>query len=423
MMAPPQPNDLLFAAARSSLRRSGAGVSVRLRDERYQDFVDNAVHGFYRTSLEGEIVYANSAMAAMLGFVSREDLLGLNIAEHVYSDPNDRDVLVEEYQFAAEVREVEVQWKRSTGEVFAVELNGRPLVGESGRTTGFEMMAQDVSGRHTLEAQLRQSQKMEALGSLAGGVAHDLNNMLLAVSGFSELVREDLAEGTEALTNVDHVLSAARRAAGVVQQILAFARPSEPKVTLGPLHDIVAESTKLLGATVPKTIQIEEDFDVDAGPVSVDHGQVVQVLLNLGTNAAAAMNFQGKINVSVKQVEIDAATAAEIGNIDAGTHVCVAVKDHGCGIDPLTLERIFHPFFTTKGIGEGTGLGLSVVHGIVLNHSAGIEVESVVGDGTEFRVYFPVCRSVPLKRISQPIPLPGRRRGDGANGQTGVLNH
>jgi PAS domain S-box-containing protein len=254
----------------------------------------------------------------------------------------------------------------------------------------------DITGRKSAEAhrdrleqQLRQSQKMEAIGTLAGGIAHDFNNILTAILGYAELLRAQVRGQTGVEERLTEITKAGARAKDLVSQILTFSRRREHTRTTMSLGPAIEEALRLLRAAIPATIEIDAQVDPDLPPVLADATQVHQVVMNLAANAAAAMaGGPGRLTVRCAAVELDAAGAADAG-LQAGPFVRLMIEDSGCGMPPEVLERIFDPFFTTKGPGEGTGLGLSVVHGIVKAHEGAILVDSRVGEGTAFRIYFP----------------------------------
>ncbi len=243
--------------------------------------------------------------------------------------------------------------------------------------------------RERLEQLLRQSQKMEAIGTLAGGIAHDFNNILTAILGYTELLRVQVRGQAGVEERLAEIAKAGERAKGLVSQILTFSRRQEhTRVTMsiGPAID---EALKLLRAAIPTSIEIEAQVDPELPQVLADATQIHQVVMNLAANAAAAMaGGPGRLHVGCSQVALDDAAAANAG-LSAGPYVRLLIEDSGCGMEPEVLERIFDPFFTTKGPGEGTGLGLSVVHGIVKAHEGAILVDSRVNEGTKFRIYLP----------------------------------
>ncbi|MFQ5703992.1 MAG: PAS domain S-box protein [Gemmatimonadales bacterium] len=264
--------------------------------------------------------------------------------------------------------------------------------------------------RSVLEAQLRQSQKMEAIGTLAGGIAHDFNNILLAILGYAELARDDIPADSPAREDLEHVLTAAKRAEGLVKQILAFSRRSETEFAVIDFADVLHEALDLLRATLPSTIEIERQIDAGAGFIAADTNQIHQIILNLGTNAAHAIDDAvGLLHVTLSRVELAQHEAMQLGNITEGSYLKLVVRDTGTGMDEATASRIFDPFFTTKEVGKGTGLGLSVVHGIVLDHGGAIRVASAPGLGTTFDLYFP---RVDEPRLASTAPSPVRHGGD-----------
>jgi len=243
--------------------------------------------------------------------------------------------------------------------------------------------------RERLEQQLRQSQKMEAIGTLAGGIAHDFNNILTAILGHAELMRPQVRGLPGVEDRLAEITKAGARAKDLVSQILTFSRRQEHTRTPMSLAPAIAEALKLLRAAIPASIEIDADVDPNLPPVRADATQIHQVVMNLASNAAAAMGGgPGQLLVRCSAVTLDDAAAADAG-VAAGPYVRLVIEDTGCGMPPEVLERVFDPFFTTKGPGEGTGLGLSVVHGIVKAHEGAIHVESRVGDGTSFRIFFP----------------------------------
>jgi len=257
----------------------------------------------------------------------------------------------------------------------------------------------DITGRKSAEAhrerleqQLRQSQKMEAIGTLAGGIAHDFNNILTAILGYAELLRAQVRGQTGVEERLAEITKAGARAKDLVSQILTFSRRQDHTRTTMSLGPGDRRGAQAASRRDPGTIEIDAQVDADLPPVLADATQIHQVVMNLAANAAAAMaGGPGRLSVRCSAVELDGPSAADAG-LCPGPFVRLVVEDSGCGMPPEVLERIFDPFFTTKGPGEGTGLGLSVVHGIVKAHEGAILVDSRVGEGTAFRMFFPALR-------------------------------
>ncbi len=254
-----------------------------------------------------------------------------------------------------------------------------------------EVSADITAWRHAEELQTR-SQKLEALGTLAGGIAHDFNNILLAINGNAQLALADVSPGNLAEQSISEILKAGARASDLVKRILGFSRPQEQKKQVLKLQPVIEEALKLTRATLPARIRFETTFAADVPPARVDPGQLHQVIVNLATNAAHAIGEKnGKIEIRLDTANVNAEDRHTAGTLEAGRYLRLYVSDDGCGMDRATLNRIFDPFFTTKKQGEGTGLGLSVVHGIVTSHGGAIAVTSQPGEGTAFHIYFPIA--------------------------------
>ena len=269
-----------------------------------------------------------------------------------------------------------------------------------------DMLAAHVDREHT-QAQLRQAQRIQALGTLAGGIAHDFNNVLVAIGGNAEIATNALPADHPARRHLRRIEQATGRASDLVRRILAFSRPQEPRRAGIRLQPVVEEALTLLRATLPASIEIRTDFDPGAPLVLADASQVHQVLMNLGTNAAHAMQERGGVlGLRLETVTLDADAAATVPELREGRYVRLAVSDTGCGMDQATLERIFEPFYTTKAPGQGTGLGLSVVHSIMRSHDAAITVESRVGAGTTVHLHFPAADPAATEAGAPTAPEP-----------------
>ena len=265
-----------------------------------------------------------------------------------------------------------------------------PIRSEGERLQGAVVVFRDISESVRLEAQLRQAQKLEALGTLAGGIAHDFNNILAAILGYTELVQGEIAMTSPLWLLLQRVLTAGLRAKALVQQILAFSHRTVAERTPVSLASVLRETLPFLRAVLPATIVMEEHLTPASSLVLADVTQLHQIVMNLGVNAEYAMrDTGGLLAVRLDAVEVDAALAATHLALRAGPYVRLTVRDSGAGIPPDVVARMYDPFFTTKEVGQGTGLGLSVVHGIVENHDGAILVESTLGQGTTFTIYLP----------------------------------
>ena len=276
-----------------------------------------------------------------------------------------------------------------SGDVRWVHVRSFPVSDSAGKIYRFVGVAADITERRKLEEQFRHAQKMEALGTLAGGIAHDFNNILGAITGFAELTKLDSQQST-VQDSQNEILSACNRAGMMVRQILAFSRQQEQQRKPIQLWRVVEEATRLLRAVIPTTIEFQVELDQQAPTVFADPSQVHQVVMNLCTNAVHAMAGQnGRLGVKIETFHADEVFVRMHPKGRVGRYACLSVRDTGHGIAPAIMDRIFEPFYTTKAPGEGTGLGLSVVHGIVQNHEGIITVDSRPGEGALFNVYLP----------------------------------
>jgi two-component system, cell cycle sensor histidine kinase and response regulator CckA len=285
--------------------------------------------------------------------------------------------------------------------VITVRLSGRAVRDAKGAVVGYEKIVEDVTERRALEEQLRQSQKMEAVGRLAGGVAHDFNNLLTVIKGYSELLLDELKESESQREEVEEIRKAADRAAMLTRQLLAFSRQQvlAPKVL--DMNSIVSEMDKLLRRLLGEDIGLFTSLEPALGRVKADPGQIEQVIMNLAVNARDAMPRGGKLTIETANAELDETYAHEHVGAKAGSFVMLAVSDNGQGMTEQVRERVFEPFFTTKEMGKGTGLGLSTVYGIVKQSDGYVWVYSEPGVGTSFKVYLP--------RVDAPIEAAAKK--------------
>ena len=263
------------------------------------------------------------------------------------------------------------------------------VIGVSGVAWEVTQRVRAVEAAKALEAQLFQAQKMETIGTLAGGIAHDFNNILSPILGYTDLALSLLEANSPVREDLEQVIRAAHRAKELVEQILIFSRRGDEMRRPLQLHLIVLEALKLIRSSLPSTVEVQQRVETRDDTVFADPAQMHQVFINLCTNAAHAMReTNGVLRIEMARETVDAPTAARVG-LKPGDHVVLTVRDQGEGMEPTTQARIFEPFFTTKKPGEGTGLGLSVVHGIVMSHGGAIDVTSQRGQGSTFRVYLP----------------------------------
>lgn len=364
---------------------------------------------------ETRIYEANDAYCRLFGY-SKEEVIGRTSVEiGIWPYREERLALREILASRGSVRDFECHIGTRPGEIKnaqvsieIVELHGRQSMLVVTKDITERKIAEEE--RLRVEAQLRQAQKMEAIGTLAGGIAHDFNNILAIIFGYCEMGLTDVGQFHPLRRCLEQILSAAHRARDLVKQILAFSRQGEQQDRQAvELSSLIKETIKLLRASLPASIEIRHN--VREGMALVDPTQIHQVILNLSTNAAYAMNDQGVLTIALSPVMVDSTALIGTPKIPPGAYLKLSVSDTGTGIDTETLERIFEPYFTTKEIGKGTGLGLAVVHGIVKRHEGGIAVHSQQGEGTTFEVYLPQVEYRPSPTVQQRAPLPeGKER-------------
>jgi PAS domain S-box-containing protein len=379
----------------------GAPASPPYDDrDSYRILLDAAPYGIYRSSLNGRFLDVNAALVRMLGYNSSEELLALDLAEELYVYPDDRARLVQAAAVRAERgpsrlqwTSAEATWRRKDGTALVVRLSGAPLYDASGALHGFQMIVEDRTEQRQLEQQLRQAQKMEAVGQLTSGIAHDFNNLLTVILTNAHLLREELpVERTDLMEDLDDVRTAAQRGVELIRKLSAFGR-NEP-LALRPLDlgEVVAETVRLLRRTLPSSISLESATGDVPMPIAGDPGAIEQILLNLATNARDAMPDGGVLGLALQHRRLAEEDRALHPWIEQGDFVCLTVSDNGHGMDQHTRLRIFEPFFTTKARGEGTGLGMAMVYGLVKQHAGYIHLYSEVGEGTVVRLFFPLAR-------------------------------
>jgi len=286
-----------------------------------------------------------------------------------------------------------------------VNTQGYPRYDENGKITELYGTSQDITERmqkdeerKQLQGQLQQSQKMEAVGTLAGGIAHDFNNILAVILGNAELAADDIPPGNPAGKSLKAIHQASIRAKDMVQQLLAFSRKSDEETKLLNMTPIIKESLKMLRSAVPTSIEFKQHISGDACNILGDAAQINQIMMNLVTNASHAMSEEGGLlDVTIEKMILQEETPCFDFILSPGPHIRLKVRDTGKGIPPKILARIFDPYYTTKEVGKGTGMGLSVVHGIVKSHGGGILVESTLGEGTVFEIYFPALEEMSEK--------------------------
>jgi PAS domain S-box-containing protein len=402
----------IFAArAASEIERKDAEAELRSSEEQYRAIFNTSVDGMVVLDAEGRTVDANPAFLEMLGY-RRDEILGAYPRQLV--PPDSLDVCTELANTASKGGSFHSECRalRRDGMVLDVEVRGLPMVYRG--HPHVLVICRDITvkkhaeaERAQLEAQLRQAQKMEAIGHLTGGIAHDFNNILTSIMGYSVLAGERVADlGDAKLAKyLEQMHVAALRARDLIQQMLTFSRGKRGEPRPLSLTPLVKESVKLLRSTLPSSIEIQTDLSADVPSVLLDPVQIDQVLLNLCINARDAVSGTGAIRVTVRRVErVDHVCASCRKPVRGEGLVEISVQDSGCGIPAAITDRIFEPFFSTKEVGKGSGMGLATVHGIVHEHGGHVVLETAIGRGTTFRVLFPPLAQPVAAASSEPRP-------------------
>ena len=383
--------------------------ALRRSEASHRSLILGATYGIFRCDVNGKFLAVNPALVAMLGYESEADLLAANLVHDVIRDPEEGVRLLQQYRQKGRLDGLEAQWRRKDGTPVPVRLSGRTVLDERGALEGYEVIAENVSERWHLEEQLRQAQKIEAVGRLAGGVAHDFNNLLTIVTGYSDLVLERLGATDAMRAYVEEIKKAGERAASLTRQLLAFGRRQVLAPQVLDLNAVVTNVDKMLRRLIGENIELTTVLAPELGRVKADPGQIEQVILNLAVNARDAMPQGGQLTLETANVELNEGDTRTRVSVLPGRYVMLAVSDSGMGMDAETQAHIFEPFFTTKEEGKGTGLGLATVYGIVKQSGGHIGLYSEPNHGTTFKIYLPRLEEAaqPVEAISPGAPLAG----------------
>ena len=362
---------------------------------------------------DGKYRRANRTTAELLG-MSEEKIIGMG-AEELYAQLNAKQTdgtNVDPQDISSNVsiktgeatgwREIRISTPE--GERKRVSTSAAPMIDQEGTLYGSVTVMSDVTEQYLLEEQLRQSQKMESVGTLAGGVAHDFNNLLTAILGNTQLAMRGQSGESKLFTRLVEIEKAASRASSLTRQLLAFSRRQRLLRKTINLNDTIHEITRMLSRIIGEDVKIHVEASLDISPIFADPAQIEQVIMNLAVNARDAMPEGGQLVLKTRNVTLDEAYKREHPHATPGKYVMLSVVDTGKGMDAETRKRIFEPFFTTKEAGHGTGLGLSMAYGIVKQHDGLIEVYSEVGHGTSFNLYFPIDTRSAVEAKQELLP-------------------
>jgi two-component system, cell cycle sensor histidine kinase and response regulator CckA len=360
------------------------------REEFFQLISENVVDMIAIVDSSGNRVYNSPSYHRILGY-ALDELEATSSFEQVH--PDDRQIVVDAAADARRTglgRRIEYRMRHKDGSWVYLESTASPVMNARGEVENLVIVNRDISERRRLEEQLRQSQKMDAIGRLSGGVAHDFNNLLGVIIGYAEILQERILETDSMRAPVDQIIKAGSRASSLTKQLLAFSRQQvlEPKILV--LNAVVSDTEKMLRRLIGEDIELLTSLDPALGKIRADQGQIEQVIMNLVVNARDAMPEGGRLVIETANFEIDDKFARRYAYpVLPGAYILLTVSDNGIGMDTATQQRIFEPFFTTKEKGKGTGLGLSLVYGVVKQSGGYIDVVSTRGKGTTFNIYLP----------------------------------
>jgi two-component system cell cycle sensor histidine kinase/response regulator CckA len=390
--------------------RMAAETALRESEAKYRIVSDNTYDWEYWIDPAGRFIYTSPSCLRITGH-GRGELLGAFDLATRMVHPEDLPAYRahrEEEEHGRGGTDVRFRIMHKDGSEHWIAHVCCPIFDEGGCFLGTRGSNRDITEQMRLEEQLRQAQKMEAVGQLAGGIAHDYNNLLTGILGYGQLIQMKTGEDDPIRENLDQLLAAAERAAGLSQRLLAFSRKQEMKIKAVDLNGLIGNLVKLMQRVIGDDVQCKTAMTEGALWISADGGQIEQVLMNLATNSRDAMPNGGILSISTLVMEMDEVFVHHHGYGVPGRYALLTVADDGVGMDAKTRERIFEPFFSTKGAGKGTGLGLSIVYGIVSQHKGFINVYSEPGEGTVFRIYLPLAEGEAAPEMKEPCgALPG----------------
>ena len=383
------------------LGRKRSEEALREREERHRSILNASPDGIVITDMEGQVLMISPKGLTMFGYDPKDKGQGHMITDFIA--PAYRDHLLSNFSIKADglmSGPDEYLGLRKNGTTFAIEVNSDFIRSEDGQPDNTVFVVRDITERKraeeekmSLQAQLIHAQKMEAIGTLAGGIAHDFNNLLSLILGYTEMARAATPPDSLVAQKLEKVLEAGQRSVALVKQILAFShRTDTERIPLNPVH-IVKEAIKLLRPSLPSTIVIRQQIDTSNRQILADPTQIHQILMNLCTNAFHAMEQTGgALEITLKDCELSQSDLHQHPEVSPGSFVVLSISDTGTGIDPEISDKIFDPYFTTKAIGKGTGMGLAIVHGIITSYGGFITSKNNVGNGTVFQVFFPAVK-------------------------------
>jgi two-component system, cell cycle sensor histidine kinase and response regulator CckA len=398
----------VVAAARDITKKKDADRALEYSEFRYRALFEAAGDGVVQFNAKG-IIDCNHQMSKLLGYDDKNEILGKNPAEFFPEKQPDGKSSTESMRLIiASVQKetpLSFEWNFQTRNRHIAEVIISMSLVDSASGT-LVAIVHDITELRRTQGQLRQSQKMQAIGQLAGGIAHDFNNVLGGIIGYADMTLDEITGNQLATRYVENILKASDRAKHLVSQILTFSRQGLQEKYPINLKPVVNEVMELLRASLPSSITLSQHIAKDTSPVIADSTKIHETIMNLATNAVHAMDEKGELSITLREEITKEQRSGIIGSIIPGFYSILEVRDTGTGIEENLISRIFEPFFTTKNINKGTGLGLSVVYGVMESHNGNIQVESTVGQGTVFRLFFPKTMNETVTESVNHLPIP-----------------
>ncbi|MBI4810190.1 MAG: PAS domain S-box protein, partial [Ignavibacteriales bacterium] len=379
--------------------RKRAEIALREGEELYRTLASTSPDSITAIDLEGKIIYTSPRSLEIFGYSSKEEVLGRNLMDWISQNDQQRVItnMQQVYTTGIHLNEEYTLLKKDGGS-FIAEVNAAVISTADGKPKGIVIVIRDVMEKKNLEQQLLRTQRLENIGTLAGGIAHDLNNVLAPILLSIEVLKKRYPDEKDNKV-LPMIESSAKRGKDIIKQVLTFARGAEGQYVTIQMKHLIREMENIIRETFPRSIKLVHDIPNDLSPISGDATQLHQVLLNLCVNARDAMPSGGTLTISAENTQLDESFARMHNAAEPGKYILVKVVDTGVGIPKNIIDKIFEPFFTTKEIGKGTGLGLSTVHSIVKMHGGFVDIESALGKGTTFKVYLPTIE------ISESLPV------------------
>ena len=402
-------NALDYKKSEMELKKSREALQES--EQKYKNIINNMMDGYYRSDMEGNLIMASPSSARIMGYDSPKELLGNNLAEKFYAQPEDRENFLKELKNKNKVRNYEVRLKRKDGKQIVVESNSQYVFDKKGKPVAIDGVFRDITNRRQLETRLQVAQKMEAIATLAGGMAHQFNNALSPIGLNIDMLEMDYPGDKEIADYTGQMRESVKRMTLLSNQLLAYARGGKYEERVLSLSELLSNALPLVRHTVDPSIRIDTDLPDDICYVKVDVTQIQMVLSAILANASDAIEDEGCIWISCGNNTIIDENITGFSHFNPGDYTRLMIEDNGKGMDEETRNRIFEPFFTTKEAGKGTGLGLSTVYGIVKQNNGLIDVASEPGKGTAFDVYIP-CHVEKLSETPHNIADRQTLRGD-----------